>query len=284
MADDESLSSPCTKLWVPLMVQARFRSPRWCHTTGLDTDRADTQTFTSWPLGVAVPSSIVWSFVKPLSRDTDGWPNTNSLKAVTTGGQDINARVPALFLYQALWPHIVGDCSVDTKPCPAWHNASTCPPSSSSIDLICNYYKGEETVRSSHDLNCLPDLGLNPSEHAWDAPDRTCAHRMPWIEQCARKKERTGPCRLSNLRELDEALIGAYRVSSAKYRLEKTGGINAEMHGRSLAGSRRGQQILMILTFHGSCACILMRIAKTLSLLWLFWLYDIEYMLYVVVF
>ena len=43
-----------------------------CEIKELDTNRAAARAFTSWPLGIAAPSSLVLSLVKPLSRDTDG--------------------------------------------------------------------------------------------------------------------------------------------------------------------------------------------------------------------
>ena len=38
----------------------------------LERESADTRAFTSWPLGFAAPSDIWSSFVRHLSRDTDG--------------------------------------------------------------------------------------------------------------------------------------------------------------------------------------------------------------------
>ena len=52
-------------------------------TEELDAERAGTLTSTSWPLMVAAPLNLLSSFIKPLSRDTDGCPNIKSLKAAT---------------------------------------------------------------------------------------------------------------------------------------------------------------------------------------------------------
>ena len=51
---------------------------------------------TSWLLGLITRSDPLSSFVKHLSRDTESWLDTRSLKAVTLSGQEVNTPVPTL--------------------------------------------------------------------------------------------------------------------------------------------------------------------------------------------
>ena len=64
-----------------------------CPVKPTDIERAGTRAPTTRPLGVAESLS---SFVKPLSRDTDDWPNTKLLKAATSIGQEVGDRLSVL--------------------------------------------------------------------------------------------------------------------------------------------------------------------------------------------
>ena len=63
-----------------------------------DKERADTRTFTSWPLGVAAAKLIVLSHLISMSRGKDLTMVDKTLSdgAATARGREVNARVPAL--------------------------------------------------------------------------------------------------------------------------------------------------------------------------------------------